>query len=353
MGKRHTLKEKTTSYLYEHLWLKYILEYATTLVVCFFSAFIFAVGIKIFLAPGTVTHSLNGIESSETFLTLVSGGASGIAQIIALGSQLIFGPELAQYNYTIYSISYLIINIPIIILAFKGIGVRFGTFTMINVVFVSALVNFMNFSFLNELAYFINAEGGMLSRALFAGLCTGLSSAIAFKFEVSAGGIDVIAYYFSLRKSSNVGKYSVIINSIVIIVFAIMTAFQGDANYDDADLSSWTVAIGGLCFSIVYLFVVMLVVDVINVRNKKVQLQIITKKENLHSLLLANIPHGATITQGKGAFSGDEKIVIYMVVSQFEIKKVIRLIREVDPESFINVTNLQQVYGRFFIKPVK
>ncbi len=359
MAKRRTFKEKLNSYLYKHLWLKYTFEYATTLVVCFFSALIFAIGLKVFLAPGTISYyDSNSVQQSETLLTLVSGGASGIAQIISLACELIFGSGLAQYSYTIYSIAYVAVNIPIVILAFKGIGIRFGIFTMLNVLFVSLLVNVLNFDFLNELAFFINNEGGFLARALFAGLCTGISSAVAFKFEISAGGIDVVSYYFSIKKSTNVGKYGIIINSTVVIGYAILTAIKGTINpssvtYADANLSSWTIAIGGVCFSIVYMFIVMLVVDLINVRNKKVQLQIITKKENLHSLLLANVPHGATIMNGKGAFSGEEKIVIYMVVSQFETKRVVSLIREIDPDSFINVTNLQQVYGRFFIKPVK
>jgi uncharacterized membrane-anchored protein YitT (DUF2179 family) len=347
------LKAKFNNYLYNHIWLKYVVEYSITLLMCILSAVIFAFGLKVFLAPDV---------SSEGFLTLVSGGASGLAQIISLVVELIAkgvtgNPTVVVNANLIYSIAYVVINIPIVILAFKGIGIRFGTFTLLNILCVSLCVNFVNLDFLNEMANFVSSQGGLLARALFAGLCTGVSSAIAFKFEISAGGIDVISYYFSIKKSSNVGKYGVIMNSIIVSTFAILTALNGGSGIINPDTglayNPWAIGLGGLFFSIVYMFTVMLVVDSINVRNKKVQLQIITNKENLHDLLLANIPHGATIVNGKGAFSGTDKIIIYMVVSQFETRSVIKLIREVDPDSFINVTNLQQVYGRFFIKPVK
>ena len=97
----------------------------------------------------------------------------------------------------------------------------------------------------------------------------------------------------------------------------------------------------------------MMIVDLINVRNKKVQIQIISSFKQMSSYLLANIPHGATIVQGKGAFSGEDREIIYMTVSSLEVKDVIRTIKQIDPNSFVSVTQLQQVYGRFFQKPVK
>ena len=75
--------------------------------------------------------------------------------------------------------------------------------------------------------------------------------------------------------------------------------------------------------------------------------------KDLHKYLLANVPHGATITPAKGAFTGEEKYIINTVISSFEEKRVVSLVKEFDPKSFINVVNLRQVYGRFYIKPIK
>ena len=102
-----------------------------------------------------------------------------------------------------------------------------------------------------------------------------------------------------------------------------------------------------LLFVTLYSFMNALVMDIISRHNKKEQIQIITKVENLSKLLLANIPHGATIVRSKGAFTGEDRIIIYVIVSTFETKAVIDLVRKADPNSFINVTSVKQVFGSF------
>lgn len=340
MAKKHTLAGRFHSFLLDHIWLKYVVEYAVALFMCTLSAAVFAVGLVSFLTPA----------SAE--LSFVSGGVSGISQTISLAAQLMLGDAIEPYRDIIYSVFYIAINIPIIILAFRKIGVRFAVLTMINVALVSLFAStFRLIPFLNYLGAFVDLHGGMLSRALFAGICTGLSSAIAFKYELSAGGADVIAYYVSLKKSTPTGKYTMMINTAIILVYGLLMAISPSlvSSINDA----WIMAASGVLFSIVYLFTSMLVIDFINVRNKKVQIQIVTKKDNLHTMLLANVPHGATIIKGTGAFSGEARFIINMVVSSYETKKVVNLIRQIDPESFIYVSNLQQVYGRFYIRPVK
>ncbi len=334
---------KVNSFLYNHIWLKYTVEYSWAILLTLVSAFIFTIGINTFMAP-----------SVNNLIPIVSGGVSGCSQIVTLIYQIITGESSGTVHSLIYGIAYTLINIPLAIIAFKGIGIRFAIFTVFNFAAVSLFSSFLNtenVQLLADIAIFVNEHGGMLARVLFAGLTTGLSSALAFKIETSTGGVDVISYYLSLRKSTSAGKYGVIVNTFIVVIYALLQGISGVT--PDGETSSWVIAISGVLFTIVYLFTSMLVIDFINVRNKKVQLQIITKNEKLPTYLLANIPHGATITHGKGAFSDDERLVIYMVVSSFETKHVVSLIKSLDPDSFVTVTSLQQVYGRFFIKPVK
>lgn len=336
MAKKRTFKDKFESYTYNHLWLKYALDYTTTFFIMVVSAAIFSFGMNVFLAPSSLGNS--------DLQTLVSGGSSGLAQTIEhflniLGVNIENGPS-------IYSIAYFAINIPLIYLAFRGVGIRFGAFTLVNVALVFLFTNIMKFPLLADISKFISENGGMLSRAIFAGICTGLSSAIAYKADASAGGFDIVAYYLSLRKGVTTGKYNVLINAFVIALYTLITGFSGVEN-------SWSIGLSSVFFSVVYLFSLMLVIDAINVRNKKVSVQIITSKEELSKTLLANIPHGATLVNGTGAFSGAPRYIIYMVVSSIELKHTLHLIKELDPDSFVNVTALQQVVGRFFMRPVK
>jgi len=344
MKQKHSLNERYHSYLYNHLWLKFTVDYGTAFIASVLSAAIFAFGIVCFLNP-TLTEG-------QTTLELVSGGSSGLAQVIA-SLLRVLGVQIEPGNTLFFSIAYLAVNAPLIVLAFKGVGVRFASFTLINVLFVFLFSNIFKGQFFQEIATLMNTEGGFLARALFAGMCTGLSSAIAYKFETSAGGFDIVSYYVSLRKSTTAGKYSVMINAVIITMFYLIYGFGGGTSSGFAGYSTWATAFACVFFSVVYLFTVMLVVDAINVRNKKVQIEVNTTNQELPRLLLARIPHGLTVVKAKGAYSGQDRLLLYLVVSSLEVKSALKLIKEVDPTSFVTIKSLIQVYGRFFSQKVR
>ena len=102
-----------------------------------------------------------------------------------------------------------------------------------------------------------------------------------------------------------------------------------------------------------YMIVSSFVVDMINLRNKKVEIKIVTNMPELSKVLLLQIPHGQTLSKGIGAYSGKERTIITLVVSAYEVNSVVRIVRKEDPAAFIQATALQQVYGRFYIPPVK
>ena len=78
-----------------------------------------------------------------------------------------------------------------------------------------------------------------------------------------------------------------------------------------------------------------------------------TNDEELAKILISNFPHGATTIKGIGVYSQSEKSVIYMTVSSNEVNDVVRLTHQVDPKAFINVYDLRQVFGKFYISPIK
>lgn len=332
-----SIKKKVNSFAYQHIWLRYVLDYLFPIIATAFSSLIFVFGMVVFLEP-----ALLGAETAD-IPAMVSGGSSGAAQVIKL-IIFSFAKINPKHERIILSSLYFAINIPLLVLAFKGVGKRFALFTLLNVGLVFLLTNVIKAKFLLDLALFVNEHGNMLTRALFAGLCTGLSSAIAYKIDSSAGGFDIISFYISAKKSTLAGKYGMIINGIVVISFGVVS---GIANHNFA------IAMGGIMFSFVYLLTVMMVIDVINIRNKKAQIQITTSNKDLQKLLISNIPHGATVVDAKGAFTESERYIIYMVVSTTEIKHAVDVIRALDPHSFVVVNSLQGVYGNFHMKPIK
>ena len=344
MKRKLSYRERSEKWLRGHPYVSLVLDHGYTFLMSTISALCFAFGFVVFLDP-TVQ-----LATGETLHRIASGGMSGVSQVLTLAFELLF-PSLEINESLAFSILYFVLNVPIIILAWFGIGKRFTVYTLINVASVSlftSLLGMLPTDWLVSLITMMNANGGMLGRALFAGVCTGLSTALAFKADLSPGGLDVIAYYIALRKSTLAGKYSMILNAVVALCFFLLTSAQ--ANWVPDDVLN---AFGSMFFTALYILVTKLVVDAINVRNRKYKIEVVTDIAGLSTVLIDSLPHAATVVTGKGAFSGKEKYIITMVVSSFEVKETVEVIRNNDPKSFVQVTPLLQVYGRFFVKPVK
>jgi uncharacterized membrane-anchored protein YitT (DUF2179 family) len=356
---RKTFVEKYRSWAYQHLVLKRVLEYGWLFLVSTVGAFIFAFSFRVFLQPDVkaIGDAVTANEVGVPVQIIISGGVSGISQNLALLLLLICrnlgGAGMAFYNgaeTNVFPILYFVLNIPLFVIAWKGIGKRFAVFTLINVIEVSVLTRlFVEWDFTFRLYQFIFEHGGgFFGRAFFAGVLTGLASASAFKFDFSNGGMDIVAYYFALRKNTSVGKYTTGINIITLLFYTVLSGF---INYWHGD--GMIAIIGGVMFSVVYLFVAAFVIDFINVRNKKVELKIVTSMPELSKILLLNVPHGQTLVDAVGGFTGAKRTIITMVISSFEVNSVVKEVQLEDPNAFIQVVPLSQVYGHFFMKPIR
>ena len=336
MKKFARFKRKVNDYLYDHIHLRSSLNFSKCVFVAAITALLYAFGFYCFISPATVDHT------TITGSAITTGGIGGISQVIWMVSSLCGGN---MDLYTMQSILYFALNIPILIFSFFKIGKKFTILTLINVGLSSLFIQLFKQV---ELAHLVATalESEHLARVLFSAVSIGLASSIAFRSEISCGGIDVISYYFALRKSTSVGKYATALNSLILLTYYFLTLAINKGEYRE-------VAFLNLLFSFLYLFVVMLVVDFINIRNKKVQIQIITTYADISSVLIANFPHSTTTVSAKGGYSKADKTIVYMVVSSNEVKKVVSLVKKIDAHSFITVTSLVQAYGNFFIKPVE
>ena len=200
-------------------------------------------------------------------------------------------------------------------------------------------------TFVQEIANNQFIASSPLTRVLFAGICTGVSSGVSLKGGTSCGGMDIVTCYMSIRKSTGVGKYNIITNFFVVIFYMAVNLFISPNNYVDNILI--------VPFALLYFLTSSMVIDSIHIRNKKIAVEIITKNDYITDVLINLFPHSATIFEAKGAYSGSQEHVIKMMVSSYETKKVVKIVRKIDPNAFITLTPLQQVYGNFFINPIE
>jgi uncharacterized membrane-anchored protein YitT (DUF2179 family) len=308
---------------------KIMLEYVAIFFVSIISSFLAAYVFRSFIVP-----------SGDPIPTpLITGGVSGLSQIT---NRLFDVLNLLNQieNRSLQAIFYFIFNIPIFILAYTKIGKRFAIFSFINVITTSIFIEVIP----HDWTQLISISEDLLSRAIIAGFIQGIASSLAYLMDISSGGMDVITVYFANVKSTSVGKYTLAINGAIYFVFTILYLLNTD---------SLTGALNAVIFSVIYSFTTSQVVDAINIRNKKTQLQIITSRVDLPKILMEKFFHGCTIVQAKGGYTNAVKYIVYMVVSSREVAKVVKHIRSIDPESFIDESPFHQVYGKFYIKPIK
>ena len=336
--KSYRLKKKIENFMFDHYIFRNVIHYLGGFLIAAFSAVIFAFGFSCFTTP-----------ANPDGFVLATGGVSGISQIISLTIEMIIGHKIG--NNLVQSISYTILNIPLLVFSYFKIGKKFTIFTLINVILSSVFISIFSSTGVagavakETLGGEIKQLDPVIVRVIFAGICTGISSAITFAAGFSCGGIDVVSYYVGARKSSQVGRYGIMINAVIVVTYALLRVFSGN--------SSYAYGVYSIFFSIIYIMEVGLIIDTINLRNKKIEMQIITSKEHMPEIIIANFPHSATVIKGRGAYSGSEKTMFFMVVSSSEVKKVVNIAKKIDEHVFITATPLKQVYGNFFIKPLE
>jgi uncharacterized membrane-anchored protein YitT (DUF2179 family) len=309
--------------------LKIALENIAIFFVSAISSFLAAYVFRSFIVP-----------SGEPIPTpLITGGVSGLSQITNRLFDVLNILNQVE-NRSLQAVFYFVFNIPIFILAYTKIGKRFAIFSFINVITTSFFIEVIP----HDWTQLITISEDLLSRAIIAGFIQGISSSLAYLMDISSGGMDVITVYFANVKSTSVGKYAFAINGVIYLAFTILYLLNTD---------SMTGALNAIIFSVIYSFTTSQVVDAINIRNKKTQLQIVTSRTDLPKILMEKFYHGCTVVQGKGGYTNSVKYIVYMVVSSREVANVVKHIRTVDPESFVDESPSHQVYGKFFIKPIK
>ena len=129
---------KIRAYLSKHPKTKVATEYITSILITLFAALLFAFTFKVLQSPND-PHAL----------PLISGGTAGISRTIALIVKMGTGTDK---NMTmVYSVSYAVLNLPLIYLAFKKM----------------LLLPFLNFFLISIKEYSIRDHKDLINRFLF------------------------------------------------------------------------------------------------------------------------------------------------------------------------------------------
>jgi len=248
---------------------------------------------------------------------LVSGGITGISMIINLITTFPVG------------ILIIIFNIPIFIIGFRQLGLKFMIDSVLGVVLTSVFIDL-----LQPLQIVLTSDP--LLSALIGGTIDGIGIGIVFSVGATTGGTDIIAKLVRLsRPDFNIGQIQIALN--VTVLFAYVAIF-GD--YERA------------MYSVIAMVASSHVVDLVlyGFNYGKLIYIISDRYDLIGHKITEELERGVTILHGAGAYSGEEKAVLMVAIKRRQIVDIRKIVAQIDPLAFVIVTETKEVIGLGFEK---
>ena len=256
-------------------------------------------------------------------LNLYTGGIMGVCQLIRTFLQTLLGVTFGAYD--IAGILYFLVNVPILLFAYKSLGLGLVAKTIICTVSYSLFYSIIPIPSAPIVDDYLTA-------CLLGGILTGIGSGIVLTCGCSSGGLDVIGLCLSKRGSSfTVGRFSLTFN--VFLYTACLILFSPE------------VAI----YSVIYNFFASMVLDRMHQQNVNVMALIFTHADEhiLGQFIIDKLNRGVTYWNGTGAYTGQGVHVLCVSLSKYEIEELLHAVRSIDPQAFLTVQEGVHVYGNF------
>lgn len=248
---------------------------------------------------------------------LLSGGVSGLAIIVYFLTDFPIGVQMLIYN------------IPILALAY---------YTLRRELILDLILGAVIFSACVDLTRFLSATNTVtdpMLAAIYGGVFNGIGFGIVFRMNASSGGLDILAMVARKYYSVNLGSFVFATNCLLMlggaILFGIMPAM----------------------YTLLSMFVSATVTNkvVAGFNHKKLIILISEGAEMIAEGIIHEVGRGVTFLHGEGAFSGENKEVIFVVVNLTQIARIKEIVNEYDDKAFMIVLDANEVMGRGFTLP--
>lgn len=60
---------------------------------------------------------------------------------------------------------------------------------------------------------------------------------------------------------------------------------------------------------------------------------------------MKGLSRGITIIKGQGAYTGDDRYMLYCVISKHQLSPLKNIVKKTDPKAFLTITTVNGVYG--------
>ena len=261
---------------------------------------------------------------------LASGGVSGIAQLIN--------------HFTGWPIGLMVLlgNIPLFLLGWRFLGGRsFAIRTAFAIVTYAMLTDALLETPLfgpngagTQLIH--DLQGDIFLNSLYGAIVSGIGYGLVYRARGTSGGSDILARILNNWRGVTLTQSYLIVDTAVILgagfVFGWKQALYAMITLYVSGLVSETVLEGGS-----------------TVRTA----MIITREaETISNRVLEELQRGVTILEGSGAYTGEERPVLYCVISRAEVSTLKAIVHEIDPHAFMVIGIAHEALGEGF-KPIR
>lgn len=261
---------------------------------------------------------INAVALNFFFISadVYAGGFTGVAQLLSTVFSQFF-----DIDFISTGIWLLLLNIPVFLMGWFKVGKHFTLYSVLSVGMST---------FFLELIPVYSFSNDIMLNAVFGGVLGGFAVGITLKWGASTGGSDILAMILSRMKDRPIGMYLMVVNGIIIF-------FAGLLNEPENAL-----------YTLLALYVSTRVIDGIHTRHEKVTAMIVTKKtDELSSAIHEQVVRGITILPARGAYTKEDKSMLVVVITRYELYDLERIIYETDPEAFTNIVQTAGVFGFF------
>lgn len=221
----------------------------------------------------------------------------------------------------------LIFNVCMLILGLIVLGKKFAMTTIVSTLMYPIALEFFN----QTLGEFVITNNELLN-TIFAGLGIGLALGIVLRSGASTGGMDipplVLNHFFRIPVSV----------SLYVFDFIILSS---QSLYNPLER---------LLYGIILILLTSIVLDkVLLMGTTKTEVKIISPKfEKIAEEILSEMDRGVTLLNARGGYLKNEHSLVLSVVSNRELPKIEKLVRALDPDAFMIVSRVSEVWGRGF-----
>jgi len=261
-------------------------------------AILMSVGLEIFLVPNNV----------------IDGGITGISIMLSYMT----GWKLGIFLF--------IFNIPFFFIGYKQIGKTFAFSTLYGIAILS-----IGTTLLHPVPAFTQ---DILLATVFGGIVLGIGVGLVIRYGGSLDGTEILAILFNNKLPFSVGEIIMFFNLFIL----------GSAGF----VFSWDRAM----YSLIAYFVAYKTIDItITGLDESKSVWIISDNaRQIGDAIMNRLGRGVTYINGEGAYSGDDKKVIFCVINRLEEAKLKEIVTENDDSAFLAVADIAEVRGGRFKK---